>query len=398
MGTGQRGALEGAVRWLGAPPSVLALVVLALNDHVWKQQWPGLVTGKLSDFAGLVLAPPLLAVLLAACRVRRPAPWALAGAGLGFALVKSTVAGAGLASAALSLVTPSHVLRDRTDLIALSALPLAWWVSRASNRSTRPRRRAAALAAGALVLPMAMLATAATGQCREHDEVRRVTLVEGVFVGHQESTRAIVVDTSNGPSGLLDGTGQVMALSDVDEARLDHGYVEVDQTCSASSGECWRIKDPEGLTVELSADGGTTWQPDYAMAAAERDDLVDRIGERCGEAARVEMTDLAVLDGDQGPVVAVAFRSGGVLVRRPDGDWRRIKVGGYGLSVPTPSPTSPPPTAPDGLIEPRGDDVPPVRPRESPTGTATPCSSETTRVITPDPRNGPPTTRAYCRV
>ena len=42
-----------------------ALAVLALNDHVLKQAWPGLVTGKLSDAAGLVVAPPLVALLLA---------------------------------------------------------------------------------------------------------------------------------------------------------------------------------------------------------------------------------------------------------------------------------------------------------------------------------------------
>ena len=46
--------------WLGA------LAVLVLNDHVLKgaDLLPGLVTGKLSDLAGLVVAPVLLAVLL----------------------------------------------------------------------------------------------------------------------------------------------------------------------------------------------------------------------------------------------------------------------------------------------------------------------------------------------
>ena len=46
-----------ALRWLGAPPTLLALAVLVLNDHVLKQAAPGVVTGKLSDVAGLVLAP-----------------------------------------------------------------------------------------------------------------------------------------------------------------------------------------------------------------------------------------------------------------------------------------------------------------------------------------------------
>ena len=43
-----------------------SLALLALNDHVLKPGalLPGVVTGKLSDFAGLVVAPALFAVLL----------------------------------------------------------------------------------------------------------------------------------------------------------------------------------------------------------------------------------------------------------------------------------------------------------------------------------------------
>ena len=66
MGDGTRRAL----RALGHPLSVAALVLLALNDHVLKQAWPGFVTGKLSDVAGLVVAPLVLAVPLAALGVR----------------------------------------------------------------------------------------------------------------------------------------------------------------------------------------------------------------------------------------------------------------------------------------------------------------------------------------
>ena len=46
--------------WLGHPVTVLALVVLVLNDHVLKAAQPGWLTGKLSDVVGLVLAPPLV--------------------------------------------------------------------------------------------------------------------------------------------------------------------------------------------------------------------------------------------------------------------------------------------------------------------------------------------------
>ena len=63
-----------AVRALASPGFVLALVVLVLNDHVLKQAYPGWVTGKLSDVAGLVVAPLLLAVPLTLLRVPRALP------------------------------------------------------------------------------------------------------------------------------------------------------------------------------------------------------------------------------------------------------------------------------------------------------------------------------------
>ena len=53
-------------------------MLLALNDHVLKQAWPGWVTGKLSDVAGLVVAPAVLAVRARAWlgyAVRTCSPW-----------------------------------------------------------------------------------------------------------------------------------------------------------------------------------------------------------------------------------------------------------------------------------------------------------------------------------
>lgn len=43
--------------------AVLAVVVLFVNDHLLKHAFPGLVTGKLSDVAGMIFFPVLLAAL-----------------------------------------------------------------------------------------------------------------------------------------------------------------------------------------------------------------------------------------------------------------------------------------------------------------------------------------------
>ncbi len=74
----------------------LALFLLALNDHVLKSAAPGIITGKLSDMAGLALAP-VLAVSLGELsgatstdrrsRIRQLAFWAIATA-LGFSAIE----------------------------------------------------------------------------------------------------------------------------------------------------------------------------------------------------------------------------------------------------------------------------------------------------------------------
>jgi hypothetical protein len=45
------------------PATLSALCVLTLNDHVLKRVCPGVVTGKLSDFAGVLLLPIFLHAL-----------------------------------------------------------------------------------------------------------------------------------------------------------------------------------------------------------------------------------------------------------------------------------------------------------------------------------------------
>jgi hypothetical protein len=82
------------------PLSLASLGVLVLNDHVLKAAWPGLLTGKLSDAAGLVVFPIFLHSLLEIAlriarlsleRVRRGAILACSAVtAAGFALVKSS--------------------------------------------------------------------------------------------------------------------------------------------------------------------------------------------------------------------------------------------------------------------------------------------------------------------
>jgi hypothetical protein len=146
---------------LTRPAPLVAAAVLAVNDHVLKGSGllPGAFTGKLSDVAGLFVAP-ILAVALARGAAQRltgnlpPRDGRVAGisvllVALGFALLKSWPA----FHAAVNAMWGSHVL-DPADLWCLPMVVLAWvWLGdreRAVERA--PRRFSSAFAATGTLL------------------------------------------------------------------------------------------------------------------------------------------------------------------------------------------------------------------------------------------------------
>jgi hypothetical protein len=134
------------------PVALACIALLLLNDHYLKSAYPGTITGKLSDVAGLVFFPLLLAglweVALLAIRRwegrprRRVVVVAVVITGIGFALVKTTQPAAeafsdalgfgqwlpaALASAitahpVVGLPVVTRIVVDPGDLIALPAL------------------------------------------------------------------------------------------------------------------------------------------------------------------------------------------------------------------------------------------------------------------------------------
>jgi hypothetical protein len=128
------------VRALAHPLALFALALWIVNDQALKRAFPGVVTGKLSDIAGMIVAPLALAaaIEIAPCmRGSRILPWiAFAIVGACFALTKTWIPANEAFRATLALLrapvrlaleqvhggswTEQVVLvRDPTDLIAL---------------------------------------------------------------------------------------------------------------------------------------------------------------------------------------------------------------------------------------------------------------------------------------
>jgi hypothetical protein len=152
------------------PAALLAIAALLFNDHLGKAWWPGPVTGKLSDVAGLAFFPLLLVgtwelMLTIVGRFAGPSRTAIGAATAAtaviFMVVKTTAVGTAVLAVALGAmqwapaaigaltagsivphVLPAVVVRDPTDLIALPALVVPAWIGARRAAPTAAEARA----------------------------------------------------------------------------------------------------------------------------------------------------------------------------------------------------------------------------------------------------------------
>ncbi|AKU99067.1 hypothetical protein AKJ09_05731 [Labilithrix luteola] len=132
-----------------------------MNDFALKRSpMAGAVTGKLSDFAGLIVAPVLVASLVRP-KSRGGGLACLASVAVPFIAIKLSSKAASLLVWAASLGGLSwRIWSDGTDLAALAVLPLAWRISRCERAGREPfRLRRAVHRLGALLGAFACVAT-----------------------------------------------------------------------------------------------------------------------------------------------------------------------------------------------------------------------------------------------
>ncbi|MFL6245198.1 MAG: hypothetical protein ACJ74H_04180 [Thermoanaerobaculia bacterium] len=125
---------------IATPVYLVSLVALVVNDLCLKTIWPGVITGKLSDVAGLFV----FAVFFS-CLLRRPALVSII-TGVLFVCWKSPIADPLVMfwNAHVS-VWPVSRVRDLSDLVAIAILPLAYRHS-VSFRAVALERRFAGIA------------------------------------------------------------------------------------------------------------------------------------------------------------------------------------------------------------------------------------------------------------
>jgi hypothetical protein len=149
--------------------------------------------------------------------------------------------------------------------------------------------------------------------------------------------------------------------------------------------------------IEASTDGGQTWTLDHAVPPAELAEALEATHDNCeSQDPTGSVEDIAVLDSHDGPLVAVAARNAGLLVRDPRGGWVRYPADALERMV-GPSPSTTPSTPVPDLTQ--LDPTPEPSRRSQPTPPpppTSPCATRTVVTVTPNPRNGTPFPRETC--
>ena len=328
-----RTARRKALGWLAHPATIASVIVLVVNDHLLKPTYGTWWTGKLSDVAGLVFAPALLAVAVSLCaprvRMRALIPAAIATVGLGFAVVKTTAAGAAAASAAWTAIAgPSVVLRDPTDLLAIPALAVAWVIARrtverqataaAPPENPGPRQRAGAFLRWGVVLPLAVLATAATSESPDDPSATEIAVVDSVLVAGITDGYDVWTTSTDGVTWVEVPSDQAALQKDL----VDSAGGTATRACVKTDPDtCFRAV-PGRLAVEMSLDGGEAWEIDWEIPDGTRAALDDRfVG---GSIRTLSTHGVAVLATDDGYRVYAANGMDGFAVREEDGTWERV--------------------------------------------------------------------------
>lgn len=320
-----------ALSALAHPATLAAALLMLCNDFVLRQFAPSWLTGKLSDAAWLVIAPPLLALAISWVIPRRP--WlagaaALAAAGFGFAAVKSIPQIYHLASVLIATLSggTAGTRFDPTDLLALPAMLIAAWVW---SRAAAPRPRSLRWAG----LPLVMLALLADSPRPDFGVFCLAQPDDGRLIAFAEIKLEVAQFQSN-DGGLswqpaspnIEKPSRCDVFSQPDLPNLPDPGQPGAQLRAAASGT---------PRIEQSIDGGMSWQtiigeghpPFTIQPTSEAENEYYSGVFQDWFTSGFQVMDQAQDGGTKNIVYAMGTQ--GILIRTADSGWRWAAVGVY---------------------------------------------------------------------
>lgn len=283
---------------LASPLFLGAVALLTVNDHLLKERWPGLVTGKLSDFAGVVVVAVLLVVLTGSRSL------AVGLTVVGFVALK-TIPGVTLLTAQ---VLGGTTRRDPTDLVALAVLVPCWrWFAREGAAGRSDVRRLFQVGGGAIAL-LAIVATPCPAWPKVVGFARSVD--GGLVAGVRDS-----YDGVDRWAGSADGTTWHRI-----PRPESHRFRDRRSLCLRD--KCFRVVP--GRSVQARS-GDSDWHTEFHYTAEQERRRGLRRSDVCSGSVDT-FSSIAIIGSGDRRRVLVGMGSDGVLVRNADGRWARHAV------------------------------------------------------------------------
>jgi hypothetical protein len=321
------------------PLSLLAIILLLVNDHWLRYAHPSWLTGKLGDFTWLVFAPFIAALLFSWLiprtwkRHQELVGWLSIGfIGVWFATAKTIpLVHEWTTQTLYAIVGWEGQLRlDVTDLLTLPALLISWYIWKNACDNPVSLKPLAYIAFG-----LGILGTLASDNTYYRDKgVYQICEHDGKAVIETTDINGLTDQYRSLNNGLfweyVGSYAQYMA----DEKEINNIVCDDKQVTQLTLDDGTMLRWTPDQSIESSTDGGQTW--------VVENDLHEIRQEVRQHYIRYGKEDYAYLvenlpspadvyyDEDSGNVL-FAMSHFGVLVREPDGEYTWVTVDDYGL-------------------------------------------------------------------
>jgi hypothetical protein len=306
--------MRGKIGVLTTPVFTASVALLALNDHVLKPIWPGPITGKLSDFAGVVVVAIVLSLL-----VGKTAAVGLTA--VGFAALKAVPGVNVLAAPVLGGVTHT----DPTDLMALAMLvPTFRWLRRSSREpddTEQARWQWRRWVLGGCSLGVAVLATTATSCVPPAGVTSLVVEDDRIFASVDAQFDDYRYSSGSDVHWWVSDDGGRSWTSANGKSPRDDTARSATEACD-DRGVCWRVTPGEQVD---RCEPAAECIPAFRFTASQADRMRDL--DTCAPARSGEFSSILLVPQADREIVVVSMGTEGVLVRNAEGDWDRRSVG-----------------------------------------------------------------------
>ena len=304
------------------PATLLALATLLVNDLVFKWLWPDTwITGKLSDLAWIIFAPPLLALPLTFLARRNPfaqkAAWVIAYIGLPLLYAAynafDPLHNAVIAGFSLLRGTPGGSPFDPTDSIVIPfGMATAIWVWRRANVDSRTTT----IGLGLLVATVAGVVSVASSVLPTTGITAVGSMQSGGIVAHDSSEFAPAYFVSTDGGFTWTKTGMI-------------GYWDVEwghKSIVTPRGEY--VIDEGTIRRIPERDGASDYSPPTDDVVRHRR-AVRAATRHFGNFRNISTAPSAITyDENSGNLVA-AMGVQGVIVQTPNEHWHPVSVSSY---------------------------------------------------------------------